>query len=99
MYVLIVIGLVVVGLLVFFKSFKWTAAHCPTPNVTPVIGPIHTFLTRADDINDWMYEQTLELGPVWSFWIPGQPRFTMVCDPQDVEHLLKTNFDNYIKGP
>lgn len=29
----------------------------------------------------------------------GIPRHIATVDPRNVEHLLKTNFENYIKGP
>ncbi|KAI9149705.1 hypothetical protein H9P43_009884 [Blastocladiella emersonii ATCC 22665] len=34
-----------------------------------------------------------------AFWAPGLPTFLMTNSPTNLEHILKANFDNYIKGP
>jgi hypothetical protein len=33
----------------------------------------------------------------WQFKIIGQPPFVAILDPENVKHVLQTNFDNYVK--
>jgi hypothetical protein len=34
----------------------------------------------------------------WTFRIPFQSNYIVTADPRNVEYVLKTNFDNFIKG-
>jgi hypothetical protein len=40
----------------------------------------------------------LQKGLVWGVRGIIGPRFVMIVEPSCVEHILKTNFENYIKG-
>ena len=37
-------------------------------------------------------------GKVYTLKIPGRNRIIVCLDPKDVEHVTKTNFDNYVRG-
>jgi cytochrome P450 len=41
---------------------------------------------------------TIKYGKVWVFSIPRKPLDFVLIDPAAVNHILKVNFDNYIKG-
>ncbi|KAF9955263.1 hypothetical protein BGZ70_010295 [Mortierella alpina] len=48
---------------------------------------------------EFLEKQNKELGPVWSISLPFFGRLIHSDDPELIEHVLKTNFPNYIKGP
>ncbi|KAF9925515.1 hypothetical protein BGZ67_008568 [Mortierella alpina] len=66
----------------------------------PLLGHL---LVLASYPGSKMYEfldkQNKELGPVWSISLPLFGRMIQGDEPEIVEHVLKTNFPNYIKGP
>ncbi|ORZ30371.1 cytochrome P450 [Catenaria anguillulae PL171] len=39
------------------------------------------------------------LGPNSHVWLPFGSTYITTCDPANLEFILKTNFDNYVKGP
>jgi hypothetical protein len=41
----------------------------------------------------------VQYGKVWVFTIPRKPLDFVLIDPAAVNHVLKANFDNYIKVP
>ncbi len=41
----------------------------------------------------------MQYGKVWVFTIPRKPLDFVLIDPAAVNHVLKANFDNYIKVP
>ncbi|KAF9358799.1 hypothetical protein BGX26_000871 [Mortierella sp. AD094] len=43
-------------------------------------------------------KQNNELGPVWSITLPGLGRPIQIDTPENLEHVLKTNFTNYGRG-
>ena len=47
---------------------------------------------------DFFEKQNKELGPVWSISLPFFGRLIQGDEPKIIEHVLKTNFSNYIKG-
>ncbi len=47
---------------------------------------------------DFFEKQNKELGPVWSISLPILGRLILGDDPNVIEHVLKTNFPNYIRG-
>ncbi len=38
-------------------------------------------------------------GETFSLLLLGKPEFIFTTNPENVEHILKTNFENYEKGP
>lgn len=47
---------------------------------------------------DYFVEAFKKLGPVWTFKLPFRARILLISDPKDIEHVLKTNFENYQRG-
>ncbi|KAI8376493.1 cytochrome P450 [Radiomyces spectabilis] len=72
------------------------------PNVpgVPLLGNLPKMLSRTDDINDWTtetFEQANALTCTASSL--GLPFAIQTIDPRNVEHFLRVNFENYVKGP
>ncbi|KAF9434923.1 hypothetical protein BGZ76_007209 [Entomortierella beljakovae] len=65
----------------------------------PLIG--HLSLIKSiplAEFNEFIDKQYHELGPVWTFSIPGIGRFVQINTPENLEYVLKTNYDNFIRG-
>ena len=71
----------------------------PGPPEVPLLGNTLAVHQNYDDFVEWLVRMTDKYGPTWTFRIIGQPRFVVITDPANVEHVLKTRFDNYPKGP
>ncbi|KAG0314345.1 hypothetical protein BGZ97_009368 [Linnemannia gamsii] len=62
----------------------------------------HMFLMASmpsTDLYDYFERTYRELGPVWSISLPGIGRMIQGDTPELLEHVLKTNFWAYHKGP
>ncbi|KAJ0962802.1 hypothetical protein J5N97_027924 [Dioscorea zingiberensis] len=66
----------------------------------PIVGNLPQFLCHRHRFLNWMTE-LLAASPTntISFCILGSVRDIITANPSNVEHILKTNFDNYPKGP
>jgi len=72
--------------------------NAPGPLKLPFVGSPDFIKNR--DRNEWFVEATRRFGnKTWTAGIPGLGTVIAVVDPSTVEHVLKTNFENYIKGP
>ena len=83
------------------------APGVPGPAVTlPFVGNVHLYIANRDRQPDWFYEMALKHGNferAWSWCIPRAQgiscgKVIMLCTPENVKHVLKTNFANYVKG-
>ncbi|KAF9344773.1 hypothetical protein BGX26_003931 [Mortierella sp. AD094] len=52
----------------------------------------------GSELYQFFEKQNNDLGPVWSISLPGVGRIIQIDTPENVEHVLKTNFWNYEKG-
>jgi len=57
---------------------------------------MHAVNTKS--LQDWFVRQHALHGKTLSVHLPFQPIIVNTIDPKNVEHALKTKFDNYIKG-
>ena len=66
----------------------------------PLIGHLPQFLANRHRVLDWMTE-ALERQTTCTFVLrrPGGVRGAITASPANVEHVLRTSFDNYPKGP
>ncbi|KAF9434924.1 hypothetical protein BGZ76_007210, partial [Entomortierella beljakovae] len=65
----------------------------------PLIG--HLPLIKSiplTEFNEFLDKQYHELGPVWTFSLPGIGRFVQINTPENLEHVIKSNHSSYIKG-
>ncbi|GBB96249.1 hypothetical protein RclHR1_02710008 [Rhizophagus clarus] len=54
---------------------------------------------REKGLTKFMYEVLVTYGPIATFTFPGLGRFVTINNPESIEYVMKTNFDNYIKTP
>ncbi|KAF7819157.1 cytochrome P450 94A1-like [Senna tora] len=65
----------------------------------PLLGTLPDFVKNRHRFLDWTTD-VLRLSPTNTavFYRPGKVRGIITANPLNVEHMLKTNFDNYPKG-
>ncbi|KAL6899332.1 hypothetical protein ACP4OV_005990 [Aristida adscensionis] len=71
------------------------------PMLWPVLGVIPTLFAHLDNIYEWGAAALLRSGgtfPYRGMWGGGSSG-VVTSVPANVEHLLRTNFPNYLKGP
>ncbi|THU62596.1 hypothetical protein C4D60_Mb01t06780 [Musa balbisiana] len=95
-----------VFVVVLLDSIKWNhgAAASTTypPNLRPypLIGHLPQFLKNRHRLPDW-FAESLAATPTNTFFVrrPVGIRSVITANPANVEHILRTRFDNYPKGP
>jgi hypothetical protein len=66
----------------------------------PLLGHMPLILSiPGTKLYDFFLKQNQELGPTWSISLPIVGRMIQGDTPESVEHVLKTNFWSYEKGP
>ena len=73
----------------------------PSAPRVPLLGSTPWVLAHRNDFFPYLQEQFERHGQLTTFtakWI-ASPRFFFTANPAIVEHVLKTNFENYVKGP
>ncbi|KAF8673799.1 hypothetical protein HU200_048554 [Digitaria exilis] len=81
-------------------SPKKTATYPPGLEPYPLIGHMPQLLANRHRVLDWMTD-ALALQPTSTFVVhrPGGLRGAITANPANVEHILRSSFDNYPKGP
>jgi fatty acid omega-hydroxylase len=76
------------------------------PRVWPLLGSLPGLVQHAEDMHEWIAGNLRRSGGTYQtciFAVPGVARrgglVTVTCDPRNLEHVLKSRFDNYPKGP
>ncbi|ELR12900.1 cytochrome p450 superfamily protein [Acanthamoeba castellanii str. Neff] len=77
----------------------WGRMGLPGPWGVPFFYNFFDILQHKARIYDWFTENTLKYGDVWMVTAPAKPWIVVVSDTKSIDHVLRTNFDNYIKGP
>ncbi|CAN4087968.1 unnamed protein product [Withania somnifera] len=79
------------------KFRKFTPIYGPSSY--PVLGCLISFYKNRHRLLDW-YTQLLSESPTQTILVQrfGAPRTIVTANPDNVEHILKTNFINYPKG-
>lgn len=72
--------------------------NIPGPPRSWFIGNLIQIAASKEKMNDFFLDCTQKYGSVFTFCIPFQPSMVCSIQPADVKHILKDNFDNYIKG-
>ncbi|KAF9368582.1 hypothetical protein CPB97_004471 [Podila verticillata] len=66
----------------------------------PLLGHLLLLATvPPTEIHEFFLKQYRELGPVWSITLPIIGRLIQIETPENYEHVVKTGFWNYVKGP
>ncbi|KAG0358150.1 cytochrome P450-dit2, partial [Podila minutissima] len=68
-----------------------------TPQL-PLLGNLVQMIRNRHQQLHLFHQMFLEHGDFMSMTIPGVGRIHWVNNPRFMEHILKTNFDNYVKG-
>ncbi|XP_031275840.1 cytochrome P450 86A8 [Pistacia vera] len=76
------------------------------PRVWPLFGSLPGLIENCDRMHDWICDNLRACGGTYQtcicaipFLARKQGLVTVTCDPKNVEHILKTRFENYPKGP
>ncbi|KAJ3118678.1 hypothetical protein HDU96_010008 [Phlyctochytrium bullatum] len=87
--------------LMHINSRRLRIKGLPYPKPKPIVGNMYELLENLEGRYDTFLEWYKALGLTFAFIpmsiTPVNAVFT--CDPLVIEHILKTNFENYIKGP
>eukprot|EP01018_Ginkgo_biloba_P035856 Gb_36523 [translate_table: standard] len=94
-----------IGLLMFFLTGKTRKSVCKNPPLStgatnyPVVGILLDFIKNRERYLEWITD-ILSNSPSNTFTLqrPGGVRSVVTANPANVEHILKTHFDNYPKG-
>ncbi|KAG6557498.1 hypothetical protein Mapa_000772 [Marchantia paleacea] len=86
------------GSIIYFK-WIWTSA-CRGPKIYPILGSQIELLKNLDDVHEWATSY-MKKDPTHTMRLKRPFSSTHVvttANPENVEHILKTNFANYPKG-
>ncbi|GER45238.1 cytochrome P450 family protein [Striga asiatica] len=86
--------------------FTFISKSLKGPRVWPVLGSLPGLIENADRMHEWISDNLRACGGTYQTCICAVPFLarkqglvTVTCDPKNLEHILKTRFDNYPKGP
>ncbi|KAH7281989.1 hypothetical protein KP509_35G006900 [Ceratopteris richardii] len=70
------------------------------PTNWPVLGMLPAMLINLDHIHDWVASLLISNSGTFLFQGPwfSDMRYLYTADPRNIEHALRTNFDDYPKG-
>jgi hypothetical protein len=77
----------------------------PQPPKLPFFGHAFLFLQNTDTLHDYISDMFAKLGQTFYLVVPdfrwNKAAFPMVAtiNPANVEYILGTNFENFVKGP
>ncbi|XVF33311.1 hypothetical protein REPUB_Repub17cG0157600 [Reevesia pubescens] len=90
----------------FFLAPKFISRSLCGPRVWPLLGSLPGLIENCDRLHDWISDNLRACGGTYQtcicaipFLARKQGLVTVTCDPRNLEHILKTRFDNYPKGP
>jgi len=89
----------VVALLLQLKRWRDLPRHVKWVPGLPFLGSLLQVLRglKTFTLLDTYVEWQEQLGMTFAYTVPGKVVLCTV-DPKNIEHMLKTNFDNYVKG-
>ncbi|XP_073009327.1 cytochrome P450 86A1-like [Typha latifolia] len=100
------------ALVVFVSSyllwFKALTLRLSGPRMWPVLGSLPGVMSNRARIHDWIAENLRATGGAATyqtciialpFLARRQGLVTVTCNPRNLEHVLRTRFENYPKGP
>ncbi|CAL1398891.1 unnamed protein product [Linum trigynum] len=86
--------------------FTFISRSLRGPRVWPLLGSLPGLIENCERLHDWISDNLRACGGTYQtcicavpFLAKKQGLVTVTCDPKNVEHILKTRFDNYPKGP
>ncbi|KAL1830291.1 hypothetical protein DCAR_0209731 [Daucus carota subsp. sativus] len=101
-----VVLLLVSCVTVYLIWFTFFSRALKGPRVWPVVGSLPGLIENCNKLHDWIAENLSACGGTYQtcicaipFLARKQGLVTVTCDPKNLEHILKTRFENYPKGP
>ncbi|KAF9614137.1 hypothetical protein IFM89_015456 [Coptis chinensis] len=98
--------LVSTAIMGYLLWFSFISRSLKGPRVWPLVGSLPGLIENAHRMHDWIAENLRACGGTYQTCICAIPFLarkqclvTVTCDPKNLEHILKTRFDNYPKGP
>ncbi|XP_057483644.1 cytochrome P450 86A1-like [Actinidia eriantha] len=88
--------------------FYFLARQLTGPKVWPLVGSLPLLFLNRRRIHDWIAGNLRATGGAATyqtcticipFFAHKQGFYTVTCHPRNIEHILRTRFDNYPKGP
>lgn len=94
------------GITLYLLWFTFISRPFKGPRVWPLLGSLPGLLENSERLHDWISDNLRACGGTYQTCICAVPFLarkqglvTVTCDPKNLEHILKTRFDNYPKGP
>ncbi|XP_054784329.1 cytochrome P450 86A8 [Prosopis cineraria] len=86
--------------------FTFISRSLKGPRVWPLLGSLPGLIQNCHRMHDWISDHLRACGGTYQTCICAVPFLanrqglvTVTCNPRNLEHILKTRFDNYPKGP
>ncbi|XP_075478686.1 cytochrome P450 86A8 [Primulina tabacum] len=94
------------GVTCYLMWFTYISKLLKGPRVWPLLGSLPGLIENAERMHEWIADNLRACGGTYQtcicaipFLAKKQGLVTITCDPKNLEHILKTRFDNYPKGP
>ncbi|XP_027108366.2 cytochrome P450 86A8-like [Coffea arabica] len=94
------------GIISYLLWFTFISRPFKGPRVWLLLGSLPGLIENADRMHEWIADNLSACGGTYQtsicaipFLARKQGLVTVTCDPKNLEHILKTRFDNYPKGP
>ncbi|KAJ8748848.1 hypothetical protein K2173_013279 [Erythroxylum novogranatense] len=98
--------LLLMAVTAYLLWFTFISRSLKGPRVWPLLGSLPGLIENCDRMHDWISDNLRACGGTYQtcicavpFLAKKQGLVTVTCDPRNLEHILKTRFDNYPKGP
>ncbi|PON92100.1 Cytochrome P450, E-class, group I [Trema orientale] len=98
--------LLLTAITLYLLWFTFISRSLKGPYVWPLLGSLPGLIENCDRMHDWICDNLRACGGTYQtcicaipFLAKKQGLVTVTCDPKNLEHILKTRFDNYPKGP
>ncbi|GER47953.1 cytochrome P450 [Striga asiatica] len=92
--------------LIWFRSMARSLRGPNGPRLWPILGSLPGLIENGGRMHEWIAENLRASGGTYQtcilaipFLARKQGLVTVTCDPKNLEHILKTRFENYPKGP
>ncbi|KAK7300965.1 hypothetical protein RJT34_11819 [Clitoria ternatea] len=88
--------------------FHFLARNLTGPKAWPFVGSVPVLFKNRNRVHDWIANNLRSTGGSatyqtciipFPFLARKQGFYTVTCHPKNLEHILRTRFDNYPKGP
>ncbi|KAJ0739930.1 putative unspecific monooxygenase [Helianthus annuus] len=94
------------GVTAYLMWFTFMCRSLKGPRVWALFGSLPGLIENSDRLHDWIADNLRACNGTYQTCICAVPFLarkqglvTVTCDPKNLEHILKTRFDNYPKGP